>query len=73
MMKFLLIALIVLLTGCTSLYNKNHQTFIVSCSGFKNWDACYSEAKLVCSNQFNIINKFEDLVTQSRKLSYQCN
>lgn len=73
MIKFLLIALIVLLSGCNGFYNKNLQTYVVSCSGFKNWDSCYSEAKLVCSSRINIINKYENLVTQSRKLNYQCN
>ena len=67
------IIFVLLIAGCTTTQNINNSPiYPVSCSGFKGWDHCYSQAKVNCKNGFNVINSTEDVVAQSRNMTYQC-
>lgn len=68
-----LFVLIFLAGGCSTTQNlQNSPVYPVSCSGFRGWDYCYSQARVNCKNGFNVINSTEDVVAQSRNMTYQC-
>jgi hypothetical protein len=70
-MKFLMVFLIALLTGCaTSPVSKD--LYGTSCSGFKGWEACTAQALKDCPKGFNVVNREESQITQLRSIQYSC-
>lgn len=76
MNKFPAIALISLLSACSTLSpNKTVDTrewVNVDCSGAAGWEACYKKAESRCPNGFDIASKEENLVTGLRSFAYAC-
>jgi hypothetical protein len=75
------ILLLIATAGCTSgplsekrdLESSNQQRGqIVACSGYKAWPDCYRAAQQACPNGFEILNKEENLPTQTRTLRINC-
>ncbi len=71
--RFLLCTTFIIMVSCSSNPTiKNSFNNSVNCSGFKGWDYCYSQAKVTCNNGFYIVDSSEDIVTQTRKMTFQC-
>lgn len=75
MKPIILFALIVYLTGCSSIISKNNdgRAWVpLSCSGILQWDTCFNEAKVLCPKGFDIANQQELRPSQTRKMEVAC-
>lgn len=74
-MKYILIFMIVLITGCNSLPKQMQENAVVesaSCGGNSAWLECYKEAATSCPNGFEVLQKEEDMRRGVRQLSFTC-
>lgn len=75
-MKPLIIALPLLLAACASYAPKEQlaeapwQT--LTCSGFKTWNDCRTQALASCPRGFYIANELENVLIQRRQVEVAC-
>lgn len=80
-MKYLCIALVLMLIGCEQLIRPQEQTvvklendiYFTTCSGVaETIGSCYEKAKRTCNEKYEIIKEFRDSSGVHRELTFQC-
>jgi hypothetical protein len=80
-MKKYLLAILLLLSACSSLQNFQEQPVVAltnnsyktTCNGIaEGWDSCFRKAKRTCSNGFAIVEKEQKHDFVHRELSFSC-
>ena len=81
MLRLTLPLTVILLVGCSSLKTVDSPNFdkseaqagiVLTCSGYKTWKNCYEGANKACPSGYQIIEKDENHVMQSRLLRIEC-
>lgn len=81
-MKYIVLIMIGLVTGCVQLMGGQEQPvikkkdgeFYTTCSGaVENWGTCYNKASRSCANGYSILEKTENANGGFRTMTFKCN
>jgi len=81
MKKLAILLMMPIVTACASGPLSEHRDLesgerqagtVIYCSGYKTWRDCDHSAAKACPNGYDILEKEENLPTQSRMLRIQC-
>ena len=82
-MKFLILVIMFLVTGCAQLMNgelqpvklkdPNKGIYSTTCAGaVENWATCNEKAMKTCTQGYFVLDKAEDGTGTKRELTFQC-
>jgi hypothetical protein len=82
-MKYLILGLLIALTGCAQLMqgqqqpvtykNLKEKIMFTTCSGsVEYWGSCFEKAKATCPNGYKVLEKNENPTSGRRDLTFQC-
>ena len=82
-MKFLILVIMFLVTGCAQLMNgelqpvklkdPNKGIYSTTCAGaVESWATCNEKAMKTCSQGYFVLDKVEDSTGTKRELTFQC-